>query len=123
MELWGLVKRLLGAAQPGVSFAPSVVMRSYLRDLGTTPQDYGKTSEEAAEYAESVADHMKSIGLLRECAGRQGVNALVGAVERTEFGEELFSTLRRTNVVTVFESMMVDLDAGAIRRTLYQLDS
>lgn len=123
MEFWALVKRLLAAAQPGQTFSPALVMGSYLREIEKRPADVGMTREELDQEAEQIAEQLKTLGLIREYPREPGANALLGRMMRTEFGEELYSALRGQNVVLLFESMMVELEAPAIRQMLYQLDS
>lgn len=123
MEMWALVKRLLAAAQPGQTFNPVLVMGNYLREIGRSPADFDTTREELNQDAEGIAEELKAIGLIQDCPRAPGAHAMLGSVMRTEFGEDLYAWLRGDNVVSLFQSMMVGLEQGEIRRMLHQLDS
>jgi len=124
MERWELIKRLLaGANGCGQSFMASLIAGNYVRELASVDPDIESTHSEALEFADELADQLQDVGLIRPAVARSGNAAILGAMERTEFGDELYQALRGSNVVMLFESMQADLEAGAIRRILHQLDS
>ncbi|WP_313308745.1 hypothetical protein [Stutzerimonas nitrititolerans] len=120
MEEWELIRRLLaGANGSGQSFMVGLIAGDYLRDLA--PEDADDLKSEIFELADELAQKMEEIGLLRPAAVRRGGAAVIGAMERTELGDELYQALCGRNVVMLFESMHAQLDAGEIRRMLHQL--
>lgn len=123
MELWGLVKRLLAGATPGQAFNPGLVMGSFLCELERNPDDYGTTRDQMDKDAEELAEQLVELGLIQAGHGQSASATLANEMVRTAFGEELYQALQGRNVVMLFESMMVDLTPGAIRRVLHQLNS
>jgi len=124
MERWELIKRLLaGANGCGQSFMVGLIAGTYVRDLASIDPDIESTRSEVLEFADELADQLQDVGLIRPAVARGGNAAILGAMERTGFGDELYQALRGTNVVMLFESMQADLEAGAIRRILHQLNS
>lgn len=124
MEAWELIRRLLaGATGPGQTYAISIIGGDYHRYLASQGIDAGISRQDLLEVAEEFAEDMERIGLIRISGVRRGGPAILGAKERTEFGDELLDALSRSNVVAAFEGMDVALDAGEIRRVLHQLAS
>ena len=124
MEAWELIRRLLaGATGPGRTFTVSIISGDYHRDLVNQGIEVGISKQELLEVAEEFAESMLNIGLIRISGVRQGGPAILGSKERTEFGDELYQRLCGRDVISVFEGMHVDLDAGDIRRVLHQFNS
>ncbi|WPO49549.1 hypothetical protein [Pseudomonas sp. S1Bt23] len=124
MEMWELVRRLLaGANGGGQSFTPGLIGDLYRRDLIAAKQDAGLTYQEVLEFADCLSEQMQKEGLIRPAGVRGKGPAILGAMERTELGEELYDAIRGHNVVMFFEGMNADVEAPTIRRLLYQLNS
>ena len=124
MEKWELIKRLLaGATGCSQTFMARLIAGSYVRDLASVDPDIESTRSEVLDFAEELADQLQEVGLIRPVVARTGNAAILGAMERTEFGDELYQALSGVNGVMLFESMQADLEAGAIRRILHQLNS
>ncbi len=124
MEAWELVKRLLsGAVGAAQSFSPSIIAGQYHREFDAGGQDAVMSREELVAVAEEFAEDLQKAGLLRLAGVRGGGIAILGAMERTDFGDELLNALQGHNVVTFFESMQTEIKAGDIRRKLHQLNS
>jgi len=123
MEMWELVKRILASANEGQSFAPSLVGSAYRRHLESLGESDLPSTEDVRPWAEQLAEQMEFVGLIEKASNpNRGVGSL-GAVRRTEFGDELYDVLQGSNVVLLFESMQATIDAGEIRRILHQLES
>jgi hypothetical protein len=124
MEAWELVKRLLaGALGEGCSFSAGIIAGQYHRELAESGQDAGLSREELVEVAEEFAEDLQAAGLIRPAGVRGGGIAILGAMERTDFGGELLGALQGRNVVAFFEGLDTEIEAGDIRRKLHQLNS
>ncbi|WP_135499959.1 hypothetical protein [Pseudomonas citronellolis] len=124
MELWELIKRLLAAANGGgQTFSPGIIAGQYERELLAAQAKLNQTHAELIEISELLGEQLQASGLIRPAGVRRGGAAILGAMERTDFGEELYQTLRGRNVVQFFEGMQAEVDAGEIRRLLHQLSS
>lgn len=124
MEMWELVRRLIAGANGGCqSFTPSLIGDLYHRDLVVAKQEIGPTYQEVLDFADCLSEQMQEEGLIRPAGVRGRGPAILGAMERTELGEELYDALRGHNVVSFFEGMHAEVDAAEIRRLLHQLNS
>lgn len=124
MEMWELVRRLIaGANGGGQSFSPSLIANLYHSDLVAARQEIGLTYQEVLDLADCLSEQMQEEGLIRPAGVRGGGMAILGAMERTELGEELYETLGGRGIVSFFEGMLAEVDAGEIRRLLHQLNS
>lgn len=123
MEMWELIKRLLGYAFPGQSFSPSIVARAYLRELQDSGLGELPTADEFVDFAESISVELADIGLIENFPSGGPGPALLNGKQRTPFGEELYQSLKGRNVVALFEGMQVEIDSGEIRRVIHQLSS
>jgi hypothetical protein len=122
-KMWELIKRLLGSATDRQSFLPGIVVNAYYREGKDAGLAMGPTREEAAEFADSISIELEDIGLIENVAETDPRKAMVGCKRRTAFGEEVYQALKGQNVVALFEGMHCEIDAGAIRRILHQLNS
>lgn len=124
MELWELIKRLLGGANGSrQTFSPAIIAGQYERDLRAARAELNQTHAELLEISELLAEQLQASGLIQPVGARSEGAAILSAMERTDFGEELYQTLRGRNVVQFFEGMHAQVDAGEIRRLLHQLSS
>ncbi|WP_460421877.1 hypothetical protein [Pseudomonas sp. ZL2] len=123
MEMWELIKRLLGAATPNQSFSPGVVAEEYLRSLRSAGESDLPGSDEIVEIAEELSGDLEDIGLIIDAPQPRPGAVMLNRKTRTLFGDELYQRLQGKNVVALFENMLVDLDPGQIRQVLHQLDS
>ncbi len=123
MEMWELIRRLLGAATPNQSFSPGIVAEAYLRSLRSAGESDLPDSDEIVEIAEELSGGLEDIGLIIDAPQPKPGIAMLNRKTRTLFGDELYQRLQGANVVTLFESMFVDLDPDQIRQVLHQLDS
>jgi hypothetical protein len=116
MKLWELVRRLLAAANGGgEEYEPDLIGGLYYRQLSAGISEVHQTYLEAVDLATLLAADLQDIGLLRPVHR--------SSMGRTEFGDELLNVLSGRDVVTTFEVMQVEIDAGEIRRVLHQLNS
>lgn len=123
MEMWELIKRLLAEASGGNrTFAARPIATQYLRELAEINSGELPTRLQMQTFADEIAQKMQEIGLIRLAGIRGGGAAILGAMERTEPGEELYQALRGHNVVMLFESMQAELEVGEIHRILHQLN-
>ena len=122
-KMWELIKRLLGSASSRQSFLPKIVVTEYYRDGKGAGLVMGPTLEEATEFADSISIELEDIGLIENVAKTDASKAMMGCKQRTAFGEEVYQALQEQNVVTLFEGMRCEIDAGEIRRMLHQLSS
>ncbi|MBU1282727.1 MAG: hypothetical protein KJ989_13075 [Gammaproteobacteria bacterium] len=124
MQMWELVRRLLGATGPNHSFTPGLVANQYRTDLdGEGTADFPSTAE-FSEWAQDISDALEAEGLIKSFNPPGGAGAVVlGAMVLTELGYELSHSLNGRNVVLMFESMMVEIERGEILRILHQLNS
>jgi hypothetical protein len=124
MQTWEMVRRLLIATGQGRSFTPGLVANQYRSYLEGAGESDLPSSAELSEWANAIGDDLKDAGLIKPAAQKVGSSAaLLGAMVLTELGGELSQTLGGHNVVLLFESMMVEIEPGAIQRALYQLNS
>ena len=123
MEVWELIKRLLAGATGGnQSFMPGLIGGLYYRDLLNAGRQVNQSFVDVSDVAELFGDQMLEAGLIRPAGVRGGGIAILEAMERTEFGEELYRALGRRDVVTLFEGGDVQVDAEAIRKFLLQVN-
>jgi hypothetical protein len=123
MEMWELIKRLLGYANGIQSFAPAVVAGSYFRDLQALKLKQLPTADEFSEFAESISVELQDIGLIEDVNSPQGAPGILDCKHRTAFGDELYQALQGRNVIALFEGTHCEIEVGEIRRLLYQLNS
>ncbi|HEX8595395.1 MAG TPA: hypothetical protein VF682_19300 [Pseudomonas sp.] len=124
MEMWGLVKRLLaGAAGGGQTFMPRLIGITYYSDLRRAGTEANQPFPDISDAAELLSEQLQESGFLRPAASLGGGASIIGAMERTESGEELYEALGRSGVVSFFEGMHAEIDAGEVKRLLHQLDS
>lgn len=123
MEMWELVKRILALAGEGQSFTPSLAGSTYRRVLESLGETDLPPVDEFHNWAEMLAEQMEFVGLLEGVSIPNRGLSILGVVRRTEFGDELYESLQGHNVVLLFESMLVTIDEGDIRRILHQLQS
>ena len=123
MEMWELVKRILASANEGQSFTPSLAGSAYRRHLESLGEGDLPSTEDVRHWAEQLAEQMEFVGLIEKASNPNRGACILGAVRRTEFGDELYDVLQGSNVVLLFESMQATIDAGEIRRILHQLES
>jgi hypothetical protein len=123
MEMWELAKRILASANEGQSFTPSLAGSAYRRHLESLGESDLPSAEDVRHWAEQLAEQMEFVGLIEKASNPNRGVAILGAVRRTEFGDELYDALRGSNVVLLFQSMQATIDAGEIRRILHQLES
>lgn len=124
MQIWELIRRLLRATGPGHTFSSSLVASKYRRDLEVLGHTDLASASEFSEWSQAVSEDLEVAGLIKPAAQKSGASAaLLGAMVLTELGDELSQALEGHNVVLLFESMMVDIEPGAIRQVLHQLNS
>lgn len=123
MEMWELAKRILASANEGQSFTPSLAGTAYRRHLDSLGEKGLPPLEDFHSWAETLAAQMEFSGLIEKATGAHRGIAILGAVRKTAFGNELYEALQRQNVLMLFQSMQATIDAGMIRRILHQLDS
>ena len=123
MEMWELIKRLLGSASGNRSFSPGVVAGVYFRELQSSGLSELPTSDELSEFAEEISVELQDIGLLESVSQSGNRPVILDCKRRTVFGDELYQSLQGRNVVTFFEGMHCEIDASEIRRLLHQLNS
>lgn len=123
MELWELIRRMLEqATHVGELYSPEFIATKYHKHLCGQGHDEVPDLEELKNTAKQLQIRLLEVGLLKT-GPRDTTPITLGARSLTEFGGELLSWLSRPRVVGLFESMMVDVDKGAIQQMLYQLDS
>ncbi|WP_095064333.1 hypothetical protein [Pseudomonas sp. Irchel s3f19] len=121
MEMWELIKRLLGGATESQSFVPGVIAAGYYSESkASLPADIPPV-DGFMRYAEDVAIDLEGVGLLEDTPQGTQSLAILNCKRRTVFGEELYQALQSHNVVAFFEGMKAYIDRGEIQRLLYQL--
>jgi hypothetical protein len=84
MEMWELVRRLIGGANGGgQSFTPGLIGDLYRRDLVAAKQEIGFTYQEVLDLADCLSEQMQEEGLIRPAGVRGRGAAILGAMERT----------------------------------------
>lgn len=121
MEVWELVRRLLAGATGGnQSHHPVIIGTTYYRDLKGAGREFSQSFNEISEAAELFAEKMQEAELIRPAGVLDGRMAILGAMERTSFGEELYQALGRREVIAIFERGDVQIDIKSIQEALLQ---
>lgn len=121
MEMWELIKRLLGGATSNQSFSPGIVAGTYYRELKSAGVAQLPPSDQFSEFADSISLELEAIGLIENAANARNGLAMLNCKRRTAFGNELYESLQERSVVAFFEGMHAEIDSGEIRRLLHQL--
>ncbi|MBD8235645.1 hypothetical protein SOM46_09270 [Pseudomonas fluorescens] len=123
MEVWELIRRLLAGATGGnQSHMPGLIGTTYYWDLKRTGCELNQGFIEISDAAELFAEKMQDAELIRPAGVRGGGIAILGAMERTPFGEELYKALGRREVLASFERVDVPIDVKSIQAALLQAD-
>lgn len=121
MEVWELIRRLLAGATGGnQTHMPGLIGTTYYWDLKRSGCEFNQGFNEISDVAESFAEKMQEAGLIRPAGVRGDGIAILGAMERTPFGEELYLALGRRDVFAIFERDDVSIDEKFIREALLQ---
>ncbi|WP_193077619.1 hypothetical protein [Pseudomonas lundensis] len=121
--MWDLIRHLLGNATDRQSFSPGMVVDACYRERKIPGLATVTTRKEAVEFADSVSIGLEEIGLIENVKQSDPGKAMLVCKRRTAFGNEVYHALQERNVVALFEGMHCEIDAGEIRRILYQLNS
>lgn len=121
MEMWELTEKILSLACDRKSFYPALAGASYRRDIENRGVTNLPPLDDFYKWAEVLAAQMKFVGLIEKAPKTNRGVGMLGAVRRTQFGDELYNALQDHGVVSLFRSMRTTIDAVDIRRTLDQL--
>lgn len=122
MEVWELIRRLLAGATGGnQSHMPGLIGTTYYWDLKRSGSELNQSFNEISDAAELFAEEMQEADLIRPAGVRGGAIAILGAMERTAFGEELYQALCRREVLAKFEHGDVPIDIKSIQEALLQV--
>ena len=122
MEVWELVRRLLAGATGGnQSHHPVIIGTTYYRDLKGAGREFSQSFNEISDAAELFVEKMQEADLIRPASVRGGGIAILGAMERTTFGEEIYQALSRREVLVIFERDDVQIDIKSIQEALLQV--
>jgi len=102
---------------------PGLIANTYYRDLLKSGLDTRHPIHEFTDLGDFFSAKMLEAGLMLPAGVRGGGAAIIGAMERTDLGEELYDALNQRGGVQLFESMQAEIDAGEIERLLHQLNS
>ena len=121
MEVWELIRRLLAGATGGnQSHMAALIGTTYYWDLKRSGRELNQGFNEISDAAELFAEKMQEADLIRPAGVRGGGIAILGAMERTPFGEELYLALGRREVFASFELGDVPIDIKSIQDALLQ---
>ena len=119
MEMWEYVRRLLAGATGGnQSFFPGLIAGTYFRDLRGANIDPKYPIHEFSDLADLFAEQLQNEGMMRPAGVRSGPPAILGAMERTELGNQLLEALSRHGGVAFFEEAQAEIDSATVRRLL-----
>lgn len=122
MEVWELIRRLLAGATGGnQSHMPGLIGTTYYWDLKRSGCELNQGFNEISDAAELFTEKMQEADLIRPAGVRGGGIAILGAMERTPFGEEIYQALSRREVLAIFERDDVQIDIKSIQEALLQV--
>lgn len=124
MEMWEYVRRLLAGATGGnQSFTPGLIAGTYFRDLIAQNLDTKHPIHEFSDLADLFSEQLQDEGFISPAGVRPGPAVILGAMERTQLGDQLLEALSRRGGVAFFEGVQAEIDCAAVQRLLHQLDS